>query len=145
MSKIGILWNDPARPRVRASTPCREQAPPPTSKTQKRRPPRPPKIPGGRLQKFQHSKIEHMATWRQYFRPYIQKIILENREKEEKEIRRVLRENKPPDARSYRSVNAVWLSEVRKQLGVFFPKAPRPGVLARPGKEFPTQTTLNFD
>lgn len=85
-----------------------------------------------------------MATWRQHFRPYIQKIILENRDKAEKEIRRVLRENKPPAARTYRSVNAVWLSEVRKQLSVFFPKAPRPGAAARPGKEFPTQTTLDF-
>lgn len=85
-----------------------------------------------------------MATWRQHFRPYIQKIILENRNKEEKEIWRVLRENKPPAARTYRSVNAVWLSEVRKQLGVFFPKAPRPGASASPGKEFPTHPPLDF-
>lgn len=64
-----------------------------------------------------------MPTWRQRFRPLIQTVILENKGKPEKEVRRALREAKPADARTFSSVNAVWLSEVKRQLGAFFPKA----------------------
>ena len=72
-----------------------------------------------------------MATWRQHFRPFIAAVIRENRDKTQKEIRRALREAKPADARSYSSVNAVWLSEVKRQLAALFPET-RPTPAAAP-------------
>lgn len=85
-----------------------------------------------------------MATWRQHFRPYIQKIILENQDKTEKETRRILREAKPGAARSFKAVNSVWLDEVKKQLATKWPKAPKPGSNAPQGKGPEVQTELDF-
>ena len=85
-----------------------------------------------------------MATWRQHFRPYIQKIILENQGKTEKETRRILREAKPADARSYGSVNAVWLDEVKKQLSAIYPAPALPGSNSPQDKEPAGQTALDF-
>lgn len=84
------------------------------------------------------------TTWRQHFRPIIREVIEENQGQPEREIRRALREAKPSAARSFSSVNAVWLSEVKKQLAVLFPRLATPGKEPPPGNEGKGQIAFDF-
>ncbi|MFN8304044.1 MAG: hypothetical protein U0U46_16270 [Saprospiraceae bacterium] len=83
-----------------------------------------------------------MATWRQHFRPYIAAVILENRDKTGKEIRQALRHAKPDSARSYSSVNAVWLSEVKRQLAALFPETQPTPTAGQPAADGDGQMNL---
>lgn len=64
-----------------------------------------------------------MSTWRQYYAPMIAKIIADNRDKELKELKKILQDANPG---IYNHMRKTWANEYMVQLGLSRPKT-KPG------------------